>query len=613
MPSNKCDVFLLNKNSNNKKFPIVDYSNVFYDENHSSLQDTIDKFITYCTRTAGIDSFTDISTVNFNNFSFAVQKNYSSSNEYNYCLIHDLHDSKWYCCFINNVTWNSNLTVATFNFEIDIFHTYIKTVTFKKCFIERQHVTDDRYGVHVLDEGIGVSNYVMKNSAQVANTDFTPVLAIADTSLLRLGTTRQGDLVPEIVNVNHYEKTICLVAPNYDTVIDPQIGVNGMGAFTNFISHMYDMNKGQSIVACFYIPTSFIATHFQVCSFDPNLPDSGTDEPREPLYCTKNFTSAIPRYNITLSLPNNDTISYDGSRTLKLNNRKSLTYPFYFCEVTNNTGGKIQLKHELSNYNNHNVILQYALSPCHNGQPYAYAITYDGLTENYNYSITGLSNPDLPYIHNSYGAFISSQRNSLANSYEYINKDKEIALLNNNIDVTQEGVGQMAGFLGGFLSENVPAALSSLFDFAQGHVNDIQKQKTIEYNAIKAADAVSSKIRDAKTMGNTATSVGAYNSILNTGAHGFTYYHVQASFEEMLTIDNYFSKFGYKINDYQVPNLNTRPIFNYVKCSEVNLIANMPSDYISVMKAIFAAGVTLWHDLDNMYDYDFDHNLAGTR
>lgn len=608
--ANNCDIYLLStktlQDNSVVKFPIVDYSNVFYDANHSSLQQTIDKFLEYCTYTLGVDNFVNVSSIDFTRSYFKVQKNYAASNEYNYCLIHDNHDNKWYCCFINSVTWDANLVTATFNFEIDVFHTYIKSVKLRKCFIERQHVTDDTYGLHVLDEGIGVSEYMAINSSDFNVVNYVPVVAISDTSLIGhyVNGTFTKD-VDEIVNVNSYEKTICLVAPNNNS----SLGLKGMESFTRFITQMYFSNKGESIVAMYYMPASFLSSHFVERGWQ-TFPEQGDTSPLGALYVSTNVTSQTTPTSVSISKPSN-RLEY-GNRHIDINNNKSLTYPFVFGEITNNNGGKIQLKFELSS-NTSAVSCSYYNSMVHGGKPYLYANNYDGLQVNTNRSLTGLENPDLPYIHNSYGAYISSQRNALTNSIEYIKSDKDLALFNNTVDTVQTQTGQIANAIGNAMSLNVGAYAGNMMDFANTEIDYRQNENNINYNSNKALASVNASLRDAKTKGNTASGVACSNALLNIAKHCFTKCVYIPQYEEMLTIDNYFSKFGYKINDYQVPNLNTRPLFNYVKCSEVNLTGNIPSEYINVMKAIFSAGVTLWHNLDKMYDFDFSHNLASTR
>ena len=163
--ANNCTVWLLSDktiNDNTFKFPIVDYSNVYYNNAHS-LQDTIDYFLTYNHNIEGTDLFTNISSIDFTKCYFKVETTFKNANTYNYCVIHDNRENKYYCCFIKSITWDSNLVVATFNFEIDVFHTYIKQVKMEKCFVEREHVDNDTYGLHILDEGIGVSEYIATN------------------------------------------------------------------------------------------------------------------------------------------------------------------------------------------------------------------------------------------------------------------------------------------------------------------------------------------------------------------------------------------------------------------------------------------------------------------
>lgn len=601
MPTNNCNVWLLSsktlQDNTVVKFPIVDYSNVFYDANHSTLMPTITKFMEYCTQTPGVDAFTGISNIDFTKRYFKVRKKYSAANEYNYCIIYDLHDDKYYCCFINSVTWDANLTVATFNFEIDVFHTYIKAVTFKKCFIEREHVTNDTFAAHILDEGIGVSEYIAVSSSSFGNQSYKKCLLISDTSLF----TNVGDTIRDIVNVSQLEKSTCMV-----TV---QNTADGEKEFNDFFNEMVFQNKSNSIVAMFYIPSDFVNdTYFQRAEY--NAASSGQMQSKY-AYVSRNHSGAIT-FDTNTTSRLTGAVTYPDGRSLTLYNNKSRIYPFSFVEISNNQGGKIQCKFEVSN-NHSSITAAYKNSPLHSGQPYLYLQNYDGIATNMEMSLTGIINPDIPYIHYSYGSYIAANRNSLENTMSYINKDKDLAMFNNEVDTVQTQAGQFVNYFAAGAMGNVGGMVSTGMDIANSEIDYRQTKNNINYNAQKSIDSVNAKLRDVKTMGNTSQGVFTTNGCLMLNKCGFSKYYYFPQYEELKTIDDYFSKFGYKINDYKVPNLNTRALFNYIKCSEVNLLANMPSDYINVMKAIFSAGVTLWHDLDKMYDFDFANNLASTR
>lgn len=58
---------------------------------------------------------------------------------------------------------------------------------------------------------------------------------------------------------------------------------------------------------------------------------------------------------------------------------------------------------------------------------------------------------------------------------------------------------------------------------------------------------------------------------------------------------NYFYHFGYAVNDFETPNVNSRYYFNYIKTIGANIISNIDHDYIEQLQAIFDKGLTIWH------------------
>lgn len=63
----------------------------------------------------------------------------------------------------------------------------------------------------------------------------------------------------------------------------------------------------------------------------------------------------------------------------------------------------------------------------------------------------------------------------------------------------------------------------------------------------------------------------------------------------MKSVDDFFSRFGYKINRLKVPNVNTRPLWNYVKTSEAHIGGDIPANYREDIEDMLNAGVTFWH------------------
>lgn len=97
--------------------------------------------------------------------------------------------------------------------------------------------------------------------------------------------------------------------------------------------------------------------------------------------------------------------------------------------------------------------------------------------------------------------------------------------------------------------------------------------------------------------GSNATLLG-YDLIDN---NVFSRYSIK--FEFAKRIDLYFDMYGYLINEVKVPNLNSRPNWNYVKTIGSNIVGNIPQMDLLALKNIFDNGVTLWHNSQNFLDY----------
>lgn len=74
-----------------------------------------------------------------------------------------------------------------------------------------------------------------------------------------------------------------------------------------------------------------------------------------------------------------------------------------------------------------------------------------------------------------------------------------------------------------------------------------------------------------------------------------TFVQVRQVREEYARIaDNYFSMFGYKVCRLKVPNIATRPSWNFVKCSTVTITGAIPADAEELIMNVLKKGVTFW-------------------
>lgn len=88
----------------------------------------------------------------------------------------------------------------------------------------------------------------------------------------------------------------------------------------------------------------------------------------------------------------------------------------------------------------------------------------------------------------------------------------------------------------------------------------------------------------------------------------FTQYQIKAEFARM--IDDFLTRFGYKVNAIKVPELTSRRYFNYVKTVDASVRGNLPSECQKMIASIFDSGITLWHTND-VGNYNVNNSIVG--
>jgi len=75
-------------------------------------------------------------------------------------------------------------------------------------------------------------------------------------------------------------------------------------------------------------------------------------------------------------------------------------------------------------------------------------------------------------------------------------------------------------------------------------------------------------------------------------------------------LDNYFDMFGYKVNRVKVPEMTSRPYWNYVKCGYVSITGSVPADAMHDIEQIFMKGITFWKNGNNVGDYSLYNHIG---
>lgn len=125
-------------------------------------------------------------------------------------------------------------------------------------------------------------------------------------------------------------------------------------------------------------------------------------------------------------------------------------------------------------------------------------------------------------------------------------------------------------------------------------------------------DLVNTGVNAVDMLGAQGASFGNNGDLLRVtdGFSQLRFYELNPSVNECRAIDDFFSTYGYTINE--LDNFassdspfyfNSRSNWNFIKTANCNCNCNCPSEYENRFKDIFNNGVTLWHTYSGFCDY----------
>lgn len=530
-----------------KNFPINDYANQVYYSSESARDKAFDG---YEDKSLNLE---EMASCDKTKQTIRLNVNYYVGNKYNYgCII---ENNKRYYIFIDSVEWLSNLNSVVLHYSYDYWQTYCYRVTFKPSFVEREHVTDDSYGKHIIDEGLPIDEYKVQSSEVLDGDSNGLYFCISTSDPNIIYTSHSGNTpIKATCQPSKYEYSTAIIFSDDILEID------------NIINLLVQDNKIDGISGMYAVPKSAIPDKIKKTGYEKY-----TGEPINYVGVNKDSASML-EWNVE------KPSSIDGYVP---NNNKCFTYPYCFANITNNNGSSLFGQFELSD-NKSTVNFRYYF-PCIEGNTsFGYLANYDGVLKNFDKSIQGQTNIELPYVTNTFSAYMSANQNSMANQRDTLERNEAMGIVKGSMSLASGiAMGNVGGAVGGAMS---------LVDTAMNTYNQRQ--------------AIDSALKDQESKAN--VSHGAYTGIgsIVSGQLGFKGQLITVTAENIKMIDDYFTMFGYKVNTIKKPQFNSRPYWNYIKTSGVNLVGNVPQDALNVIKQIFDSGVTMWHSLNYMYDYD---------
>lgn len=500
-----------------------------------------------------------------NNYSFVRSErnviktgfSYSDALKCNYMAFQNPdYSNKWFFAFIDDVEYANDGT-SRIRYTIDQFATWFDYWNAEPCFVLREHTNDDTIGANTYPESLEKGEYIIDSSGTIAASYFhyTKFHVCIGTSYIPDGTPNMYETNRLMGNV--YSGTYYLI---FKTTTDASKFIK---AYAN-IGHVAD-------IQCLYMIPEVLATITDSTTW--YQADLGGQTGITFITLHGSTSTIIIDDNVSISQPT--TL---GSYTPK--NKKLLCYPYSCLTITNNCGTMAEFHYE------------------------------DFINNSPLFYLTGLQSPSCPmYIFPKNYKKDSTSKSGYAwgiplaktpqgswNADMYTNwmTQNGINILGMRIDAPT------AHAIGGSLQAFTGAATGQFESIGEGFGAMVGATQELY-----KASMIPNQIGGQTTIGDVTF---AFDKLAPT------YYKMRIREEYARSIDDWFTRFGYKVNRVKIPNQIGRKYFNYVQIGatenigySTNSIRSVPSSSMDIINNIYRNGVTIWHDHETIGNYSLDN------
>lgn len=540
----------------------------------SPLEEANNHQLTFANKTAQYNYFHSLPKITCDDVSYQRRDGVIRVNEhidniigYNYVMYQNTnYSNKWYYAFITNMEYvNDNVTYVSI--KTDTWQTWQFDLTFKKCYVAREHVNDDTRGLHTVPEKLEYGTFVCNNRydytwADTNDGSVVIVFQVTTTDVTLNGTA--GAFPSATYNMFNGIPQGC-------QVFGIELRRANMGKITSITGFYDGAGKKDAIVAITLVP--------KVCCTWTEK--HGTGYLSAETFLVPDDSTSSQSFSL---IPTQDAPTTLDGYTPK--NKKLLCSPYSYLYLSNNAGADVTYRYE--DFFTAPYFAVYGAFE-QGGSLYCYplnskvSVQYGSATgDGFNEGVPAGKLPNLSWSSDYYL------------NWQAIN-GKNIAI-QTTLD-TLDFAGSMLGFMdlgsgGDYKGADQVRGNTSITGFARQVANTAQQ--------IREA-----KMTPPQAMGNT-----------NAGDFAFSDKHCKFTFRKMTIkaeyakiIDDYFSAYGYQVNSYKVPNLTGRQNWNYVQTIDCNVTGNIPQDDLSEIVANFDRGITLWHNPSTFLDYSQSNNI----
>lgn len=476
------------------------------------------------------------------------------------------YSNKWFYAFITDMEYRNDETTII-HIETDVMQTWMCDMEVRKSFVEREHVNDDTIGKHTVPEQLETGEYIVYNQY---DDDIT------NEYLIILGTTwdleelKKDDLTPAKGELyNGIYSGVKYYAFGYDVTTE-EINQFGSNIFaepyqlvSNTLAKLADNGGSDGVVSLFYAPKKFVELGSLISV------GGSTDIGFGPAYCKpvkKSYWESFRTWDEVKKPKSTDDY--------KPNNNKLFTYPYRYLLMSNNAGSSAVYHYEYFD-DDTDVTFGIGCAITPGGSTRLIPQNYKGAPLNFEEGLTAGKLPICAWSNDVY-------TNWLTQNSVNIGVGTAMGLVQVAAGTAMTLTGAGAGFGAGLIASGVSSIGSTV-----GEVYQHSKQAPQAEGNINSGDVT-----------------------FAMGELRFRAYDMGVKPEFLKIIDGYFDRFGYKVNEFKVPNVNHREAYWFTKTIDPEIDGAIPNVDLQKIKVCYTNGITFWKPAYTAGNYSVTNNIV---
>lgn len=576
-----------------------------------------------------------------NNGQIKVNANRETLLDYNYMYFQNSnYGTKIFYAFITDVIY-INPNTSLIKFVIDEWQTWYFDLTFRPTFIERKHCkrwnSDGTPVINTVPEGLDYgTEYIVKGHEQY-NNDLYWICFVS--SVYMPTTDVEIKDVPTILSLYYlpiYKSTTNIINTGTISVS----GLTGNLANPNEVIRAFsETDLVHKLASCFIVSEPPFEYTYSINDNKINVNITGNGGMTQLVGHSELGYFAIFYGNNVPARINHSFSKYSNLKNY-VTESKLLMYPYSYVQLLDGQGNNFIIKPEYLNDTNINITT-YTSAGLNSKQAHVIE-NYRQQNVNLNACRWELQNGiinsmpnNLTIVDEYTAAYLQGNSNTIqtniSNTQLQADTNRQIAQNNMNSNLASsavQGIGNMVtgaisggiagsaaggiGTIGGAIGGAAMAGVGSLANYTGAYIQgknyventELQGNVTME----KTIASAMAKIEDAERVADNVSLQGGdvYFTFQNQFS-GYCLVYKQISPEYITILEDYFQKYGYKVNVIETPNLHTRQSWDYIRTVGCNVIGSINADSLEKIRTIFNNGVTIWHTTD-VGNYNLSNN-----